>query len=275
MPRKTVFTLLTLFAFALNSYGQKGHFLGVYAFPQLTSITSSFDLGFSRDDKGLGDDFELLPTIGYGGGVTYYYISSSYFGFKTGLQFSNQGQRYASNVRLFETDSFNTSYTSRVNLNYLKMPLLTHFTIIDENTRAHFTLQFGFQLGYLVGGNYSITVKGYEPNYSLAITDAFNRLEASYIIGGDLLIELNEKKTTLLQIGVQYDKTIGGIDNYDRTITSSTPMEHRFPVGTLKYHNYPTIPGGRTQYNTKNETFQVRMGLVFRLKEIAEKESVY
>lgn len=261
--------VIWLFAFvftALFSKAQKGGYVSVFGFPQITNIKNSYDLNASANDTRLGSDFNLESTYNYGFGSFYYRVFSEYFGLKGGIIYSRQGQNYSSRLFNYGEDSIDLSYTSEVRLNYLKIPVLTHFTIKDENTTTYFTLQFGLQAGILTGGSYSITSgdASFTTVGEPKMTDLFNRVDLSYVVGGDLHIRLNEEENLFLILGVQFDKSIGGIENIGYAFEDDVPNEVLFPVGVPKTNRY-SIPSTRANYSTKNESFSVRSGLLFKV----------
>lgn len=251
---------------SLEAQGQKGGYIAVFGFPQITNMKSSFDLNFGIVNNRLGRDFELVPTYSYGFGARYYRVLSDYIGLAAGLTYSRQGQEYRSRIRNYSNDSLDVTYRSSVVMHYLKLPVMGHFTIKQENTPTYFTLQFGIQLNMLMGGSYDITSpnEAYLPYESADLRAAYKRFEPNFVLGANLHIALNEEDNLFLLVGINFDKTIGGMEVEDYSPEDGTPNEAKFPVGIPKTNNY-SVSSERFRWRTKNETFALQMGLVFKI----------
>jgi hypothetical protein len=77
---------------------------------------------------------------------------------------------------------------------------------------------------------------------------------------------LGKKERSYLLVGVQYDKTIGGIEKKGIDFTQETPKELIFPLGILKGYRYD-LPNDRASSKTKNESFALRLGWSIRLSK--------
>lgn len=260
-------SILFFLLFCLGVNAQKGDFLSAVVYPQQVAIKNSYDLQWGGND-GLGQNFTQLPTYSVGFGLNYYHVETDYIGWRTGIHYSQQGQRYSGTVYPMN-DSDSVFYNSHLRLSYIKIPLILHFNIsATEDDRVYFSLGYGFQLSFLTGGNVEVDTEpipyAFNPDYNLGVFYDF--VNPSFLLTGDLHIRLGEKKRYYLLLGVKFDKTIGGIENEKFDFTQEDPEEWKYPFGTLKDEGY-AVQSTRMRYMSKNETFSIRVGLNIRLGE--------
>ncbi|MGB0429161.1 MAG: hypothetical protein ACPGLV_01715 [Bacteroidia bacterium] len=265
MKKKTIITIIAL-TLAGITFGQEGTFIDVIGFGQYTNIKNDFDVNYGPG-KGLGFDYSLPQTPSYGGSILFAKMTETYVGFKTGLRFSNYSQFTSSKVELGDRDS--VAFDALMNIKQISAPIMANFSISSGATtdRVYFSMGFGFQINYLFGANYNLTNdRDYPTVTTFEFSDYYYRLGASYLLALELKIELGKKKRTYLIAGINYDKTIGGIEKPDQGYGADVPRELTLPLGVLKDYNYD-VPGDRVGYKTKNEALAFKLGVSIRLSK--------
>jgi hypothetical protein len=258
--------IITTFIVILNlsAKAQEGKFIDFMAIGHFSNVVNDYD-SYYGPYNGLGYDFEVPQTFTYGGQLLYTQMSEGYMGFKTGLSFLNYAQDFSSRVELADDDSI--SYNARLNVQQFSIPLLANFAINSGTStdRVYFNMNFGFQLNYLTGADYSITTdRPYDAVTDFEFNEYFHRLGASYILGLELKIALGRKEKLYLIGGVHYDKTIGGIEKREKDFGQEEPRELVLPLGPLKDFDYD-IPNERMRNRMKNETLALRFGISYKL----------
>lgn len=258
--------IITTFIVILNlsAKAQEGKFIDFMAIGHFSNVVNDYD-SYYGPYNGLGYDFEVPQTFTYGGQLLYTQMSEGYMGFKTGLSFLNYAQDFSSRVELADDDSI--SYNARLNVQQLSVPILANFAINSGSStdRVYFNMNFGFQLNYLTGADFSITTdRPYDAVTDFEFNEYFHRLGASYILGLELKIALGRKEKLYLIGGVHYDKTIGGIEKREKDFGQEEPRELVLPLGPLKDFDYD-VPNERMRNRMKNETLALRLGISYKL----------
>lgn len=266
MQMKSIVISVIFIAAAFQAMAQEGSFIDVYGYAHYATIKNNYDIYYGRY-RGFGYAYEHPSTISYGTSLYYTKMFEGYTGIRTGFSFANYAQNASSKVEIADFDSI--SYDSRLNIQQLAVPVMVNFAINSggTNDKVFFNMSFGFQLNYLTGANFSLTTnRNYIPTTSFEFKDYFHRLGASYLLGLELKMALGKKERSYLLFGVQYDKTIGGIEKKGIDFTQDTPKELIFPLGILKDYNYD-LPNDRANSKTKNESLALKLGLSIRLSK--------
>lgn len=246
--------------------GQKGKFIDIYGFGQQTTIANYFDIGYGSR-SGLGYKFSTEPSYSYGGSAYFNYLVGDYVGWKSGLIYSRYVQKMSSGIES-STDRDSIFYSSRLALDQLSIPALIDFSISSsEDTRVYFNLGLGLQLNYLLGGSFEIDpIQPYNVQSSFELNDHFDRVNLSYLINMGLRIRIGKSDTYYFLMGLNYDKSIGGIEKEGKDFDQDIPKELIYPLGTLKDYDYD-VSASRRSYKTKVDGVALRLGLSIRLSE--------
>lgn len=244
-----------------STLAQEGRFLTFNVLPSYTSIKNPYDFSWGWN-YGLGEDFRFENSVSYGFSAQYTQINDGYVGWRTGVNFKRYEQSYSATVRPEPMgDTF--SYASRVALNYVSVPIMVHFAISSsEDTRVFFSMDFGFQLGYLVNGSLDFeSANDYNFNNSFAFETFYKRLVPSYVISSEVQIRVGKTDKNYINFGVDFDKNIGNVEVKDQPDDwpDDNPREWLYPFGALKNSNY-TMQATRQLYNTKLEFVALKVG---------------
>ena len=263
MKRHIVLLSLVFALFKVNA--QEGKFLDIYGFGHQSSINNQYDLRYGVG-QGLGRNFDYLSTFSYGMGAYYSQTSETLIGFKAGLLYSNYYQDIKSSVTLMREDTRAYTYTSEIRHYMLNIPLMIDFGInATDDERVFFHMGFGIQPMVLLGGNFNVEHDSdYEVSYDYDLYDYYRLLSLAYLLNAELKIKLGKGNKTYLLAGVNFDKSIGGIEHRGRDHGGSIPRELVFPLGALKDFDYD-VPNDRAAYSTKNESIAIRVGISRRL----------
>ncbi|HEX5624503.1 MAG TPA: porin family protein [Saprospiraceae bacterium] len=160
---------------------------------------------FCSDDSDAGGLLDYLPTYKPAFGLDFGYQFQPQLALQTGILYSLQGQRYetAGNV--------NARY--RTNLEYLKFPLLLHFTASPER-KLSFQAQAGFQLSWLTKAESSrLNVFGY---YSPALVDVksyYSTLPLDLVVGLGLQMKV---RSYIVGLMLRMDYALTDIEKSDK-----------------------------------------------------------
>lgn len=265
---KPFLPILVLLSIPSGLLAQKGKFIDVYGFGQQTNIANYFDIGYGPR-SGLGRTFTTDPSYSYGGAVYFNYLVGEYTGWKTGLIYSRYLQNMSSGIQSApspERDSI--TFNTELVLNQISVPAIVDFSISSsEDTRVYFNLGLGLQLNYLMSGSFNLeTTPEYPVNSTFDLSDYYDRINLSYLVNIELRIRIGSSDKTYFLMGINYDKSIGGIEKEGKDFDAQTPKELTYPLGTLKDYDYD-VSASRKTYNTKLDAVALRVGLSFRLSD--------
>lgn len=249
---------------SLGAVAQEGRFLDIYAIGHQSSIDNQFDLRYGFVN-GLGRDFDYKPSYHYGFGAFFSQTNETLIGYKTGIVFANYFQNIESRVEL-NRDEEPTSYTAQFRNRLLSVPFLIDFGInATDDDRVFFHMGFGLKPMILVGGDFEVNQSSsYVVSTDYNIYDYYKAVTISYLLNAELKINLGRSDKTYLVAGINFDKSIGGIEHKKTDHGGDVPRELVFPLGALKDYDYD-VSADRAAVNTKNESLAVRIGISYRL----------
>lgn len=249
----------------VTSFAQEGKYIDVYAIGHQSSIDNQFDLryGFAN---GLGRTFDYRPSYHYGAAVFYSQTSETLIGFKTGLVYANYFQNIESAVDLTREAPDPTPFSTQIRHRLLSVPFLIDFGInATDDDRVFFHMGFGLKPMILIAGDFQVAQSSpYAVATNYDLYDYYRSVTLSYLLNAEVKVKLGKSDRTYLLAGINFDKTIGGIEHKERDHGGDVPRELVFPLGVLKDYDYD-VSNDRPTINTKNESLAVRVGLSFKL----------
>lgn len=161
---KNLLLLLSICAFSINSFAQKGAFIGFSIMPQSAWILNNDD--FDSGDFDFGIPFSVAFSFDAG------YIFNESIGIQTGMLYSPQGQKYVDSDK---------NDLAEIKNNYLKIPLL--FRLRSGGQKVAFLFNAGPQFGFLVGSSISSSVGDTGPPFGTDTRLYYESFEISAALG--------------------------------------------------------------------------------------------
>lgn len=150
MKNLKLFILLAFISSYTLSFGQSKLEIGFEIGAGIPTLRGS---GFFENNR--------LITLGYSGGVSLQYNLSESFALKTGLNFERKGSKQKL-MLLCISDESSKGATSKFNLNYITVPVLSRFS---GGEKVKYFVDAGMFVGYLLNAQ--------------VITEYFNKTETS------------------------------------------------------------------------------------------------
>lgn len=271
-----IFTILILFSIqAANS--QDGSFLALRGTFQTTQINNT--------DDHLYRFLSLKRTFGYAGGIDYF-SNSGATGFRSGISYSVQGQRYRgiyyegmdsveTGQDTFEVQFVRHNFESELKLSYIKIPLLLNFnSLFNENETVNLTVYAGFQLGILMSVNMKTNPPADEikpphqaPDYDVQARDLLRKIDVSFASGAVLNIKLSDQY--LLYTGFSTDRSIMSIEkrnyDFDTRFNVRYPEDLLFPLSTKK-KDRPSPRDFQDRASSNNITIGFLIGIAYKFQ---------
>jgi len=124
---------------------------------------------------------------------------------------------------------------------------------------------FGFQFNYLFGAKYNIVPAGnYVPITDFEFKDYFHRVGLSYLLNIELKIGVGRGDKSHILFGIFFDKSINNIEKSGQDFSQETPVELKYPLGTLKDFDYDVL-SDRVSGKMKLESLALRLGYSYKL----------
>ncbi|MCX7606479.1 MAG: PorT family protein [Bacteroidia bacterium] len=272
---KTFRTIGVALLFMSWAWAQQGSLkVGVALLPQSTWL-------LNQDDSDAGPELDYVTTWGFAGGLTAAYNLTDYLGVGLDILYSSQGQKYKGTTS-------GTNWTSRTQLNYLKLPFLLRFNS-DPNSPVQFSFFVGPQLNYLLsyrdkieattsfgtatgeisGTTYTTTISG----GGLTVTDSEKLTAPAYkslTFGAALGLGVGFQLTDELSLSVHFrgDYSFGDVENKDCKVDHTTHGGAQEPFWEVKpkygASSSPT-PAGYKRPATSAITGGLMLGLTYTL----------
>jgi hypothetical protein len=226
-------TLLTLSAAGNPVFAQKGLDFGLKLNVQTSSLLNSADIA-----AGPELDFKNRTNVAFG--VSGGYNFNKNMGAEVNILFSKQGQGYVGDASKINANSagilssdfhdlavandlpFAGSYTARIELTTIKIPLLFRFT--SNNTKMLFFSSFiGPQINMLTGAKYYINDNEAKVTIGNKPEDDFNKVTIDGVLGLGAGYNINKNFVVSLHLRLDYGfSDIENKKNYDVARTAST-----------------------------------------------------
>ncbi len=234
--KKLILLLAGIFAAASAAQAQSSAKITFWGGPQYVSLVNVQDHLRSYDRSTL----QREPTYRAAGGIDLIYNFAESYGIQSGISYSQQGQKY----RGFITTDLNTNklvdqdFSSRIYLNYLRVPLMFRFNSeFSTEDQMSLTIFAGLQYSFL--RNVEVVETSPGPPDSIAnryqnydFKQLFKKANPGIAAGAQFNIRLSPTLHTI--IGVRYDRSFGSIEDLSKRIPRDAPVEWQFPVSTKK-----------------------------------------
>lgn len=265
--------------YAQNTTAQIGKFLQLWGGPQLVKIDNDNNYSLAYAQSG---ELNVTNTYRTGFGIDYIDNFNQNYGFQTGIYYCGQGQKFfgsVSDIDVHMPDSVKVPYTSKLLLDYIKIPVYVRFnSIIPDQSRLNVSIFFGFYLGYLldlksytnvqgIPGGIPDTLLAKFPNYKLK--PLYNTFDFGLGAGAQFNVKLTEKM--YINLGVRFDRSITDIENYNTALPADAPSEWNYPVSTPKSIRTAQLTQA-TNPASQNISLNVYLGLTFKVKDVAERK---
>ena len=245
---------------------QVGHYVSFWGGPQLVSYSNFNDFSAEYQDASLARQ----NTLRYSGGVDYVYNFHPFYGFQTGLYYSQSGQKYSGHIN-FDGNNPATrtpvDFTSKVYINYLRVPIAFRFNSeMDDNARVNMSMYLGMQLGFLIGKP-SFSTSPAPADSLVSHTSGFdtrklyNSTDLGILAGVQINVRVTKRFTPFM--GVRFERSFANIENLSTVVPHNYPVEYDFPVSTKKT-GY-TDHDARATYPTKNNTVGLYLGFTIKI----------
>jgi hypothetical protein len=261
-----VLTILFLVSSLSRISAQQGTFVMPYYSVQYTGVNNF------RDNWSSTHEYENTYRSAFG--LHVFSNISDIFGLETGLRYSLQGQKYSGFIQLDGNlkrdpsinDTVNQNYNSRVNLNYLQIPIMLRLNSrlaseMDEDDKVYLSIGAGVQLEFLMQADMEVNPYPIiDPERVTNVKDFYKNNTVSFIANAMFHIKLFPKVFAVA--GSYLSRTMGTIENtsYPHDF-SKDPMEYFFPISTKK----EAVPQDySTRRNTYNTVYALLFGLAFQ-----------
>lgn len=212
----------------VNSFGQKGLYIGIEGTPQFSRL-------FNADDN-RSDDFERFGTFNANFGITSHFGFTEYFGVGANLLYSFQGQRYG----------WRDMDLSK-KLQYVKIPLT-----VDLRLPMFFYtwyLKAGPQFAFLTNAKIDEWEGG---EFVSDQGDAYLNMEFGGVVQIGSEFELSNQLS--LDVAVRGDAGFTNAEDEDYSLNIHNPRDMVFPS-----------PGGASRAMTSNMTLGISFGVKYKL----------
>jgi hypothetical protein len=245
---------------------QVGHYISFWGGPQLVSYANFNDFSAEYQDASL----DRQNTLRAGGGVDYVYNFHPFYGFQTGIYYSESGQKYAGHINFDGNNPgprLPVDFTSHVYINYLRVPLAFRFNSeMDADARVNMSMYLGMQLGFLIGKPTFGTSPA--PPDSLVKNAAgfdtrklYNSTDLGLLAGVQINVRITKRFTPFM--GVRFERSFTNIEDLGTVIPHNYPVEYDFPISTKKTGF--TDHDARSAYPTKNNTVSLFIGFSIKI----------
>jgi hypothetical protein len=255
---KTFHLLILIFTFILaeNVHAQDGRYVSSWGAFQFT--------GLNNTDDQLNRNYRTRSTYGYAAGFSYFNNEGT-TGFRTGLSYSDQGQRYAGSFIYAEatdtTDQIIKDFNSEIRFRYLKIPLLFNFnSLFNEAETVNLTVYAGFQAGILLSA--SMTSDPAPTEFDVEVREFFKTVDVSFVAGSVFNFKLSDEWLTYF--GVKMDRTLGTAERLDYEYNTSYPAEYFFPV-SVKKSSRPSPRDMPNRRSSKNVAIAIKLGIAYKI----------
>lgn len=258
MKASKLITILFTLLFPALAEAQQGLFLSFQGMFEQSNI-------YARDDI-YNYGLDLKPKYAPGGGIALIYNFSENYGWRTGLVYSAQGERYTGQVYAHDTGDLLIKFNSEVNLHYLKLPLMFQFNSqFGPKEGSNLSIAAGFNVSYLLSASSQTSPPPDSGNVNLHpnIADFYKPLNVSFAALASFNIYL--KKRSSLSFGISFDRSLGDIENKKFNYSGKNyPREYYFPISTKK----STTPDITTRSPAKNVTVALFFSYTYRLSDL-------
>lgn len=215
--------MLLILLLSGGAIAQRGLHLGLRVMPQYTALLNADD---SKADDAV---YKAKLSWGFAFGFSSMYALNNHLSFGTNLLYSSQGQQY---TYQYATSGNPVTVTNRLQLRYVKMPILARYST-DATQKSAFFVEGGVQPGWLISTIENSNDKRFVPLPPTYITynlypdrmETLNKLLLAGVLGagGEFKLRYNVKLN--LQIRVEYGFT--DVEDKTATFTQSVQGEQR------------------------------------------------
>lgn len=182
---KKTFLLLIVLTISLNTFSQKGGFIGFRIIPQSAWILNSDDW-----DSG---DFDLKTPFSVAFSIDGGYMFNEAIGIELQMLYSPQGQKYVDN---------NGNDYATIKNDYLKIPVL--FRLRSGGEKVAFLFNAGPQFGFITSSSITSEVGKIGPPYLSDSRAYYEDFEFSVVLGFGTSISIGSKLQLDLMIKLDY-----------------------------------------------------------------------
>jgi len=193
----------------------------------------------NSQDQAAGPELDYKNNVGVAPGIEVGYTFNKHFGAEINFLYSKQGQGYKGDPTVITTNAtgvlilsnefkalassnniaFTTPYTARIDLTYIKIPLLLRYT--GNNTKKIFFSSFiGPQFDLLSSAKTQINGTNTTFPYGIKNEDLYKKTTVDAVLG--LGAGMNLSKNIVLSVHLRLDWGLGDAENKSETYTLPT-----------------------------------------------------